>query len=322
MERKKAEIFFKNLLLPIKAFLFLRPPSHPFVFRSLPGINEFFPRFFFKYLNCLCLLFVFGAVAASSWAQAPTATDTPGPVFSNPCPTGQFSGWQAVTNVGPLAGGGGADCGGNVYSVTNATVYPGQTAPGFAPNSNGLLPMVPPGQTSAVQLFSGHGDDGTDWSRVCETTTVPADTTCLSVTLAGVFENYHYASGTDQNGDAYFDVRILAGAANCATDPPALPVIKQILLNWTYLIGNGLVILDGLTNNVAGTYGAATGCQVNGTGTDWGYMPWTPYEINLCQYVGQEITIEATMYDCNEGGHYGTHEDGYLRAYVLPLLQS
>ncbi|HXL73766.1 MAG TPA: hypothetical protein VN963_09090, partial [bacterium] len=187
--------------------------------------------------------------------------------FANPCPVGVFSGWQAVTNIGPAAAGGGADCGGNVTSVTNATVYPGQTAPGFAPNSNGLLPMVPAAGVPAVQLFSGHGDDGTDWARVCETTTVPADTTCLSFELAGVFENYHYeqfvtGAGNDENGDAYFDVQILRGGTNCATQPPVVPIIDDIQLNWTYLIGNGLVVLDGLVNNVAGTYGAATGCQV------------------------------------------------------------
>jgi uncharacterized repeat protein (TIGR01451 family) len=299
MERKKNRIFFKNLSLSIEAFLFLRTPFHFFASRDTQRTNKFFFHFFFKQLRC----FVFWAVCTSAWAQT----------FINPCPAGQFSGWQAVTNIGPNAAGGNPNCGGNVYSVTNGTVYPGQTAPGFAPNSNGLLPMVPAPGVPAVQLFSGHGDDATDWARVCETTVVPANTTCLSFMLAGVFEDYHYNSGTDRNGDAYYDVRILTGAPNCAADPPPNPIIREILLNWTYLIGNGLVTLDGLTNNVAGTYGAATGCQVANNGCDWGVFPWTPYEINLCQYVGQQITIEATMYDCNAGGHYGW---GYITCPV------
>jgi hypothetical protein len=303
MSRKKTEIFFQNLLLLTRAILFLGPPSRLLALSNYRSTNKLFPQFFSKYLKYLCFLFTFATVCTPVWTQT----------FVNPCPTGVFSGWQAVTNIGPNAAGGNPDCGGNVYSVTNTTVYPGQTAPGFAPNSNGLLRMVPAPGVPAVQLFSGHGDDATDWARVCETTTVPANTTCLSFDLAGVFEDYHYNSGTDQNGDAYFDVRILAGAAACAVNPPPNPILDEILLNWTYLIGNGLVTLDGLTNNVAGTYGAATGCQISNTGSDWGIMPWTPYEINLCQYVGQEITIEATMYDCNQGGHYGW---GYITCPV------
>src|SRR5665213_1255088 len=295
MSRKKTEIFFQNLLLLTYAFLFLGPPSCLLALSDTQSTNKIPPRIISKRLKRLSFLFAFCVMNTSVWAQT----------FVNPCPVGVFSGWQAVTNIGPNAAGGNPDCGGDVRSVTNGTVYPGQTAPGFAPNSNGLLPMVPAAGVPAVQLFSGHGDDATDWARVCETTTVPANTTCLSFDLAGVFEDYHYNSGTDRNGDAYFDVRILAGGANCTANPPPNPIIQEILLNWTYLVGNGLVTLDGLTNNVPGTYGAATGCQIANNGADWGYMPWTPYEINLCQYVGQEITIEATMYDCNQGGHYG-----------------
>jgi hypothetical protein len=151
MKRKKSEIFFQNLLLPIIAFLFLGPPSRLFALKGFQSINKIFSRFFSKHLGFLCVIFAFWVMSASAWAAT----------FANPCPVGVFSGWQAVTNIGPAAAGGGADCGGNVFSVTNATVYPGQTAPGFAPNSNGLLPMVPAPGVPAVQLFSGHGDDGT-----------------------------------------------------------------------------------------------------------------------------------------------------------------
>src|SRR5665213_566243 len=329
MARKKTEIFFQNLFLPIEAFFWSGMLNLLFVLSVLQSAVELFFQLFFKHLKFLCFIFLFVGVCVSAYAQAgggggptntPGPTDTPGPPFINPCPTGQFSGWQAVTNIGPLAQALGVQCSGSVLSVNAATVYPGQTAPGFAPNSNGGLRMVPAPGVPAVQLFSGHGDDATDWARVCETTIVPANDYCLSVTLAGVFEDYHYLQQTDTNGDAYFDVRILAGGANCDVDPPPNPIIDDIHLNWTFLVNplNNLIIIDGLVANNAGTYGAAAaGCPVNGsTAQDpcqWGYMPWTPYEFNMCQYIGQEITIEATMYDCNQGGHYGW---GYITCPV------
>jgi uncharacterized repeat protein (TIGR01451 family) len=60
------------------------------------------------------------------------------------------------------------------------------------------------------------------------------------------------------------------------------------------------VVFDGLT----GTGGAT--CAVNPTTENrWGYLPWTNYTINLCQYVGQQVTLRFTDYDCGQGGHYG-----------------
>lgn len=253
-------------------------------------------------------------LASASYAQ----------VWPNGCFTNGLTDWTSVVNAGVSATAGGvngvggnADCVGQVTQVTNATVYPGQTAPGLAPNSNGLLSMVPPGQTTAVQLFSGHGDaNHDDWARVCQTTTVPTNgNTCLSFDLAGVFENYHYLNTpNDVNGDGYLEVRVLLGAANCNTANPGNAVLFDVLLNWEYLIGNNLVTLDGLVGNNNGTYGYATqtppgsgtgGCEVNpGNGTNWGIFPWTPYTLNLCQYAGQQITIEVTAYNCEEGGHY------------------
>jgi|GEM_PF-1385606 len=250
-------------------------------------------------------------------------------VWPNGCFTNNLTNWTSVVNAGVSATSGGlngtnnvsgsaGDCTGQVMQVTNGSVYPGQTAPGFAPNSNGRLTMVPPGQTTAVQLFSGHGDrNHTDWARVCQTITVPTNgNTCLDFDLAGVFEDYHYNQQNDRNGDSYLEARIFLGTPSCNTQNPGNTVIYDILLNWTYLIGSGLVTLDGLTNNDAGTYGSATenpvgsfngtGCAVNpNTGTDWGVFPWTPYSVNLCQYAGQQITLQVTMYNCDQGGHYG-----------------
>ncbi len=297
----------------------LRKGSCPRSFRA--GTFQFHP---FARSIFLFLAVVFLVMAGPS--------NTSAQVWPNGCFTNGLTDWSSVVNAGVTATAGGLNgannnpggpnynCIGQVLQVTNTTVYPGQTAPGYAPNSNGLLTMVPSAapfnQTSAVQLFSGHGDgNNQDWARVCQTATVPTDgNTCLTFDLAGVFENYHYeqfitGQGNDENGDAYFEVRVLLGAANCAAQPATNPILDDILINWTYLVGSGLVQVDGLTDNNAGTYGNATLCKLNPNtstpNTSWGVFPWTPYDINLCQYAGQQITIEATMYNCNQGGHYG-----------------
>lgn len=260
-------------------------------------------------LYILVLSLVMGmAGIGAGWAQE----------WPNACFNSNLTNWEAVTHIGPNAAAGtGGDCGGDVEVVTNATVYPGQAAPGTAPNSNGLLPMVPLGQTDAVQLFSGHGDAGPDdWARVCQTATVPTNgNTCLSFDLAAIFENYHYedtvaCGANDENGDAYLEVRVLLGNANCAAQPPNNAVLDDVIINWTYLVGSNQIRTSGIVGNGAGSYGAATGCTINPAtycsgNVQWGYWPWTQYELNLCEYAGQQITLEATMYDCNEGGHYG-----------------
>ena len=251
-------------------------------------------------------------------------------VWPNGCFTSGTADWTSVANAGPTATAGGAavqggapangDCMPQILPVSNTTVYPGQAAAGTAPNTAGRLPMVPAGQTTAIQLFSGHGDSGPgDWARVCQTATVPTDgNTCLTFDLAAVIENYHYeqavlCGGNDQNGDAFLEVRVLLGTANCPDQPSPLPVLDDIVINWTYLVGSGLIQYSGVVGNNAGSFGAATGCVINPAAQNcganapvsWGFLPWTQYSMNLCKYAGQNITLEVTQYDCNEGGHYG-----------------
>src|SRR5581483_5113795 len=51
--------------------------------------------------------------------------------------------------------------------------------------------------------------------------------------------------------------------------------------------------------------GDGTYCNIAAVPNRWGYLPWTQYTINLCQYPGQQVTFQATEYDCDEAGHYG-----------------
>ncbi|HVZ81067.1 MAG TPA: DUF11 domain-containing protein [bacterium] len=158
---------------------------------------------------------------------------------------------------------------------------------GWAPLSNNMLPMVH-GGNCAAQLYSARGDENhQDWARIQQTDVVPSDgRTCLSFWFAAVFEDHHYEVG--QSEDTYIQADVIVGGTT----------IASLVYNWANNLA--IVVFDGLT----GTGGAI--CAVNPTTENrWGYLPWTNYTINLCQYVGQQVTLRFTDYDCGQGGHYG-----------------
>lgn len=186
--------------------------------------------------------------------------------------TGTLAGWTTTTNSG-----------------NNLVCPPSVSVVGAGPAINTTVGQLNDIQSGnyAVQLFSGRGDNNyQDWAQVSQTDTVPAGTACLSFWFAGVFENYHYLQG-DIYGDAKLQIQVLIGGVPVAT----------INYNWPNNLAQ--IILTGLTGN--GNYAA---CNSPGN-FDWGYVPWTNYTINLSAYAGQQATLQATMYDCDAGGHYG-----------------
>ena len=227
-------------------------------------------------------------------ANTPTNTNTPSPTLSptaipwpNAC-SSEFTGWNTSTNVGA-----------NVVCTPMINVV----GPGTAPNSNGLLSTVPPGQAAAYQLYSGRGDSGhQDWARVCANSMVPTSgLCCLTFDVAAIFEDYHFNTDQTPNNDSYLEVQIFVGGT-CGGGQ----LVYDLLFSYQYVLASGLVTLDGLADNNTGTVGGAGGCQVNPNNTcDWGFMPWTPYTVNLCAFAGQQCNIVVTEYDCGQGGHYG-----------------
>src|ERR1035441_8849343 len=127
-----------------KRYLFLNLMKLvPFVSKGFPN-RKFEPMASIsptgRPLNLLSFFLLSGLLAGSGlgtgWAQ----------VWPNGCFTNGLTSWTSVVTSGKTAttggvdgAGGNGDCIGNVVQVTNGTVYPGQTGPGFAPNSNGLL---------------------------------------------------------------------------------------------------------------------------------------------------------------------------------------
>lgn len=187
--------------------------------------------------------------------------------------TCSLTGWTSSTNSGPNLA-----CG-----PPTALSVP----IGWAPLSNGMLPMVHTGNCAA-QIYSARGDDNhVDWARIQQTDVVPTNgNTCLSFWFAAVFEDHHDQIG--QSEDTYIEAEVIVGGARVAT----------LIYNWAN--NQGQVIFDGLT----GAGGAA--CAITPlTDNRWGYLPWTNYYVNLCHYAGQQVTLRFTDYDCGQGGHYG-----------------
>lgn len=184
-----------------------------------------------------------------------------------------LTGWTSSTNSGPNLA-----CGPPTTSSVSV---------GWAPLSNNMLPMVH-GGNCAAQLYSARGDTNhVDWARIEQTDVVPSNGNyCLSFWFAAVFEDHHYEIG--QSEDTYIQADVIIGGTP----------IASLIYNWANNVT--LVVFDGLT----GTGGAA--CAVNPTTQNrWGYLPWTNYSINLCNYIGQQVTLRFTDYDCGQGGHYG-----------------
>ncbi len=203
--------------------------------------------------------------------------------------TAGLTGWTTSFANPGLANG----CTNPSATVVNATTVSAKGA-GVVPNSDGLLPNHPACSPDAVQLWPSHGEaNHGDWVQIQQTDTVPTNgNTCFTFWFAGVFENYHYLQGqTANNSDSYLLVNMIVGGA----------VVASLNYSWETTLPQ----IIQLTNAQVPAVGDGTVCDINGTPNNWGYVPWTEYEINLCQYAGQQVTFQATFYDCDMGGHYG-----------------
>ncbi len=213
-----------------------------------------------------------------------------GSAWVNPGFTAGLAGWQ--TSVSTAGGWVPDGCAAPSATVVNAGT-PSAMGMGIAPNTDALLPNHPACSPDAAQLFSSRGDSNNlDWAQIEQTDIVPTNgNTCLNFWFAGVFESHHYETGdTGLHADSYLEIDILVGGA----------VVASIVYSWE----NNLPQIVQLTNAQVAGVGDGTECVV-GTPNTWGYLPWTQYTINLCQYAGEQVTFRATDYDCDEGGHYG-----------------
>ncbi len=251
---------------------------------KLPVLFSPYIEFFQRPLKFLAIL-----VLSGSWGVAGIGT---GWAWVNPSFTAGLTGW--TTSVSTAGGWVPDGCAPPSVTVVNATTATA-VGVGVAPNTDALLPDHPACSADAVQLYSSRGDSNNlDWAQIEQTDTVPTNgNTCLTFWFAGVFESHHYLTGdTGVHADCYFQINVLVGGA----------IVASIIYSWE----NNLAQIVQLTNAQVPIVGDGTYCAITpNTQNTWGYLPWTEYTINLCPYAGQQVTFQATDYDCDEGGHYG-----------------
>ncbi len=143
--------------------------------------------------------------------------------------------------------------------------------PGIATNSN-TLNMVRSG-SYALRMFSGYGDNyHYDFARVEQTDTVPADKTAISLWFAAVVDISH--NNMNYGDDTY--------------------ILFELLVDGTLFYSRRYSCWDNaseLINDGYGTLGFKT-------------LPWTRYFYDLSAYVGHQVTVRLTAYDCNYNGHF------------------
>lgn len=181
---------------------------------------------------------------------------------------GTFNGWQGYTGSNP---------GGNFPDDVNTPgLVTGRhtiiSSPGFDPYSNGLLSQLTPyGGNFSVKL--GNDNTGSQAERLSKTILITPQNTSLIYEYAVVFED------------------------------PGHPVEDQPRFELKILDQNGVVIPDPCFNYSVTAASNLPGYQ-QGPGEVF-FRVWTPVALDLSAYVGQNITIQFTTYDCAYGAHFG-----------------
>lgn len=215
---------------------------------------------------------------------------------------GDTSGWVVTTGVGAT-----------VVSYPSISVV----SPGAATLTNGIPPLGNPAicpvpeiclnqvysGNYAVELYSGYGDGNhADWASIQQSNMVPATQTVLTVWFAVVLEGYHYMSGNNialDDSEVQFNIEV--GGQTVYSQiyswyvdypPPSVTPLNPSLPPPIYPV---TLLYDGAVN----AYG-----ENNNAPITWAHLPWTQYAYDFSAYVGQQVTINYTAYDCYGSGHY------------------
>jgi hypothetical protein len=151
-------------------------------------------------------------------------------------------------------------------------------SPGIAVNSGSLNDVH--GGSYGAMIYSGYGDDHHyDFAHIEQTDAVPAGSPCISLWFAAVLNGYHFGGAYGDDTYVMFEI-YLDGA-------PFYSRRYSWEDNHTQLIDDGF------------------------TGTYWKTLPWTNYYYDLSPYVGHQVTVRLTAYNCEESMHnsYGYLDD-------------
>lgn len=153
--------------------------------------------------------------------------------------------------------------------------YPSATiaTPGIATYSGGLNAVHSGGYSG--MLYSGYSEpDHWDYARIEQEDAVSASAPCLSIWFAGVLNTHHFDSGAGSTygEDTYINF--------------------ELLVNGATIYSRRYSAYDNASELVDGGF------------KDWKTLPWKEYYYDLSPYIGQQVTMRLTAYDCNESGHY------------------
>lgn len=156
------------------------------------------------------------------------------------------------------------------------------TTAGIDPFTCGGLSTLPPGGTSCARL--GNSNTGAQGERLRYQITVTADNALFV---------YKYAV-------------VLEDAGHSPAEQPEFTV--RILDQSDIQIGGSCGIYT--------VYGGQPGQNFQSCGSvTW--LPWTVVGVDLTPFIGQNVQVEFSTKDCNQGGHFGY---AYVAAECLPLL--
>jgi len=154
--------------------------------------------------------------------------------------------------------------------------------PGTDPRTGNALSMLPPGATVCAKL--GNEDVNAEAERLTYTMTVTPQSALFIYKYAVVLED------------------------------PGHPASDQPKFDISVLNSNG-----SLVDPVCGFYSVVSSSSIPGFQAAPGsvmWKDWTSVGIDLTAYMGQNITIQYTTYDCAQGAHYGY---AYLTASCAPM---
>jgi len=193
---------------------------------------------------------------------------------------GNFTGWTGSTGYN-INGDYSNIVPGIIQGTTNSGPFDaGQqtliNAPGTDPNTGNALSVLPPGGASCCRL--GNANYYAHAERLSYTLAVTASNCIFTYQYAVVLED---PSHTDLD-QPKFTIYVRNSAGNVVDPTCGIYVVSAA------------AGIPGFQNSIAYD--------------DWEtvrWKDWTTVGIDLSSYIGQNITIEFTTYDCSQGGHFG-----------------
>ncbi len=174
------------------------------------------------------------------------------------------------------------------YNVPNDAfgISPGQhtvfTAPAIDPFSCGGLNVLPPNGANSARL--GNNNVGAQAEQLVYV---------IDVTTQNPIFNYQYASVMEDPG-------------HNPAEQPKLSI--RVLDNAGNVVGGSCGVFEVYSGQAGQTFQTCGAVK---------WLPWSSAAIDLSPYIGQQIRIEFTTYDCSLGGHFGY---SYISAECMPQV--